>query len=262
MRPTRATQRPASRQPARLGAASGCGWVSSSSRWCSRCSAAGWCSCRASTRTSYAAMAAAEGMVRSPPGRARRHPGPQRHSRSPTRSTGDGGRRPDDDPGQGAGAREVPRQPARPRLLHHPQEAAHAGQPLRVHRAPGARHARPPTRSRPPTRTASRGSPPGPTRSATTRPATSPPTWSASWAPTSRSPAWSATFDTLLAGTDGSARYEVGDGNRIPLGESTIKPAVNGTTCTPRSTSTSSGTPSGCCARPSRTPAPTRASPS
>jgi len=37
------------------------------------------------------------------------------------------------------------------------------------------------------------------------------------------------TFDTQLAGHDGSSRYEVGGGNRIPLGESTIKPAVNGT---------------------------------
>ncbi|GAB3783523.1 peptidoglycan D,D-transpeptidase FtsI family protein [Nocardioides ungokensis] len=37
------------------------------------------------------------------------------------------------------------------------------------------------------------------------------------------------TFQTQLAGHDGSSRYEVGGGNRIPLGESTIKPAVNGT---------------------------------
>ena len=37
---------------------------------------------------SYAAMAAAEGMVAGrPPGRARRHPGPQRRSRWPTPST-------------------------------------------------------------------------------------------------------------------------------------------------------------------------------
>jgi cell division protein FtsI (penicillin-binding protein 3) len=36
------------------------------------------------------------------------------------------------------------------------------------------------------------------------------------------------TFDRQLAGTDGSARYEVGGGNRIPLGESTIEQAVNG----------------------------------
>ena len=37
------------------------------------------------------------------------------------------------------------------------------------------------------------------------------------------------TFDAQLAGKDGSARYEVGGGNRIPLGESTIEQAVNGT---------------------------------
>ena len=36
------------------------------------------------------------------------------------------------------------------------------------------------------------------------------------------------TFDTQLSGTDGSARYEIGGGNRIPLGESTIKRAVDG----------------------------------
>ena len=36
------------------------------------------------------------------------------------------------------------------------------------------------------------------------------------------------TFDAQLAGRDGSARYEVGGGNRIPLGESTIEPAVDG----------------------------------
>lgn len=36
------------------------------------------------------------------------------------------------------------------------------------------------------------------------------------------------TFDTRLSGTDGSARYEVGGGNRIPLGESTITEPVDG----------------------------------
>jgi cell division protein FtsI (penicillin-binding protein 3) len=36
------------------------------------------------------------------------------------------------------------------------------------------------------------------------------------------------TFDEQLAGTDGSARYAEGGGNRIPLGESTIDPAVDG----------------------------------
>jgi cell division protein FtsI (penicillin-binding protein 3) len=36
------------------------------------------------------------------------------------------------------------------------------------------------------------------------------------------------TFDKQLAGTNGSERYAVGDGNRIPLGNATIKPAVDG----------------------------------
>jgi cell division protein FtsI (penicillin-binding protein 3) len=36
------------------------------------------------------------------------------------------------------------------------------------------------------------------------------------------------TFDKRLAGTDGSETYEVGDGNRIPLGRSTVTPAHNG----------------------------------
>ncbi|MGB0098795.1 MAG: penicillin-binding protein 2 [Nocardioides sp.] len=36
------------------------------------------------------------------------------------------------------------------------------------------------------------------------------------------------TFDDMLSGTDGSARYEVGGGNRIPLGENTVTKPVNG----------------------------------
>ncbi|GAB6984719.1 peptidoglycan D,D-transpeptidase FtsI family protein [Nocardioides pyridinolyticus] len=36
------------------------------------------------------------------------------------------------------------------------------------------------------------------------------------------------TFDDLLSGTDGSARYEVGGGNRIPLGENTVTKPVDG----------------------------------
>jgi cell division protein FtsI (penicillin-binding protein 3) len=36
------------------------------------------------------------------------------------------------------------------------------------------------------------------------------------------------TFDAQLAGTDGSARYEVGAGKRIPLGENTITKPVDG----------------------------------
>ncbi len=37
-----------------------------------------------------------------------------------------------------------------------------------------------------------------------------------------------ATFDKQLAGRDGSERYAVGDGNRIPLAGGTIEPAVDG----------------------------------
>ena len=36
------------------------------------------------------------------------------------------------------------------------------------------------------------------------------------------------TFDAQLAGKDGTARYAVGGGNRIPLGESTVVPPTNG----------------------------------
>jgi cell division protein FtsI (penicillin-binding protein 3) len=36
------------------------------------------------------------------------------------------------------------------------------------------------------------------------------------------------TFDKQLSGTDGSERYEVGGGNRIPLGDSTVTEPVNG----------------------------------
>jgi cell division protein FtsI (penicillin-binding protein 3) len=35
-------------------------------------------------------------------------------------------------------------------------------------------------------------------------------------------------FGTYLAGTDGEAKYQVGGGNRIPLGDSTVTPAVDG----------------------------------
>jgi cell division protein FtsI (penicillin-binding protein 3) len=40
------------------------------------------------------------------------------------------------------------------------------------------------------------------------------------------------TFDNQLAGTDGKARYQVGGGNRIPLGENTVVPAVHGAALT------------------------------
>ena len=40
------------------------------------------------------------------------------------------------------------------------------------------------------------------------------------------------TFDRQLSGTDGTARFTVGGGNRIPLGENTLVPAKNGTPLT------------------------------
>ncbi len=40
------------------------------------------------------------------------------------------------------------------------------------------------------------------------------------------------TFDRQLAGTDGTARFQVGGGNRIPLGENTVVPAKNGSALT------------------------------
>ena len=36
------------------------------------------------------------------------------------------------------------------------------------------------------------------------------------------------TFNGYLSGTDGEARYEVGAGNRIPLGDNTVTQAVDG----------------------------------
>ncbi len=40
------------------------------------------------------------------------------------------------------------------------------------------------------------------------------------------------TFDRQLSGTDGTARFQTGGGNRIPLGENTVVPAKNGTPLT------------------------------
>ena len=41
-----------------------------------------------------------------------------------------------------------------------------------------------------------------------------------------------ASFDDYLSGKDGEARYEVGAGNRIPLGDNTVTPAVDGSDLT------------------------------
>ncbi len=40
------------------------------------------------------------------------------------------------------------------------------------------------------------------------------------------------TFDAQLSGTDGTARFQVGGGNKIPLGENTVVPAKDGTALT------------------------------
>lgn len=40
------------------------------------------------------------------------------------------------------------------------------------------------------------------------------------------------TFDRYLSGTDGTARFQTGGGNRIPLGENTLVPAKNGSPLT------------------------------
>ena len=70
------------------------------------------------------------------------------------------------------------------------------------------------------------------------------------------------TFDDQLSGTDGSATYEVGGGNRIPLGDSTTTDPVNGEDLQTTLDLTCSGTPSACSARPSSRPGPSPASPS
>ncbi len=122
-----------------------------------------------------------------PARRARRHPRPQR------RAAGHLGRRrhdrgrPVDDGRPGTGAGKVPRLPARGRLLHDPAAAPRGGQPVPVHRAPGALDRGRRRHRRRPRRPASTGSTPGTTRSVPTPPATSRRTWSASWAPTRRS---------------------------------------------------------------------------
>ena len=62
------------------------------------------------------------------------------------------------------------------------------------------------------------------------------------------------TFDTQLSGTDGSACYEIGGGNRLPLGESTITRPVDGKDLRTTIDQDRSGSPSGSSARRSRTP--------
>ena len=155
----------------------------------------------------------------------------------------------------GARAREVPRQPARTSTTSRSCRGCARRAAGSSTSPAGCPRRSPPTSSTRPTEAGLRG-PRHPARPGPRLPgrATSPPTWSASSGTDEALAGFERTFDALLAGTDGSARYAVGGGNRIPLGESTVAEPVDGRTCAPRSTSTCSGTPSGCCARPSRTP--------
>ena len=162
--------------------------------------------------------------------RARRHPRPQRPAARRLDRRADGRRRPADDRGPGAGDRAVPQRRSSTSTTSPCSSgcAAQGGQPVRVPRPPrpvDAGHRR--ARTRPRT-AATRGSPPAATRSAPTRPTTSPPTWSASSAPTSRYGGLEEVFNKALSGKDGSEKYEVGAGNRIPLGDNTTVPAVDG----------------------------------
>ena len=86
-----------------------------------------------------------------------------------------------------------------------------------------------PGRARTSTTSATRASTPAATRCAATRPRTSRPTSSASSTPRARRPtAPSCCSTTLLGGKDGSATYDVGGGNRIPLGDNSTTEPVDG----------------------------------
>ena len=232
VRPTRRPQRrrpgrAPPRQPARLGPPAAAARVHRHRDGAVGLRRAGWCSCRASTPTSYAAMAAAEGMVQVDAARrARRHPGPQRRAARRLGRRRDGGRGPVPDPAARAGAREVPRHPARRRLLRHPRRScaqkdsrfeyiARRVPATQGHRRGRRRRARPASTGSPPGRDPVRDYPAGDVAAnligfmGTDEPLAG----------------FERTFDGQLAGTDGSARYEVGGGNRIPLGDSTIEPA-------------------------------------
>ena len=206
-------------------------------------------------------MAAAEGMVEVElPGRAWRHPGPQRRAAGRLGRRDDGGRRPADDRRPGPRAREVPGQPARRRLLHDPAAAARGGEPLRVHRAPGPVHRRHQGRrrgrrgrvqgARHPPRPGPRL--PGPRRGRQHhrlhRHRRGPGRLRAHLRRAARRHRRLGPVRRRRRQPDPARR------EHHPRRRSTAP------TCTPRSTSTSSGTPSGCSGRPSRTPVRTPAS--
>ena len=174
-------------------------------------------------------MAAAEGMVTVElPGRAGRHPRPQRPAAGGVGRRDDGRRRPDADLGAGARARRASSPASSTSTTSRRCASCARGQPLRVHRPPGAVDAR--------RRRGRRRREPGlqgaghPARpdAQVPRPATSPPTWSGSWAPTSRSAASSARSTSCSpARTVGALR-----GRRRqpdPAGGRARSPAVDGT---------------------------------
>ena len=198
---------------------------------------------------------------RRPARRARRHPRPQRRAARRLGRRRDGRRRPGDDRGEGARAREVPRRAGSTSTTSTTLKALRTeGQAVRVHRPPGAVQQ---GRGRGRRRGGGRASKGLDTRHDPVRdyPAGDVAANLVGFMGTDEPLAgFERNFDNQLAGTDGSARYEVGGGNRIPLGESTIdRRRSTARTCRPRSTSTCSGTPSGCCARPSRTRGPSPA---
>ena len=120
------------------------------------------------------------------------------------------------------------------RLLPRARAAPGGGQPVPVHRPPGARRQGGRRGRRAPRRRASSASSCSATRCGSTRPATSRPTSSASSAPRSSDGSARAlagledSFDDYLSGVDGEARYEMGAGAQIPLGDNTVSPAVDG----------------------------------
>ena len=128
-------------------------------------------------------------------------------------------------------AGQVPGQPPRRRLLRHARRScATGGQPVRVHRPPGALD---PGHRRRSDAAQARGFEGLDTRR---DPVRDYPADDVGGQPgrlhghrtTSPLAGFERTFDTQLAGTDGSARYEVGGGNRIPLGDNTTTKAVDG----------------------------------
>ncbi len=155
---------------------------------------------------------------------------PQRRPAGGVARRADDRRRPDARPRTTPRDRLGPRRRGSASTTSRPLERLRrARHPVPLHRPPGPLDRRARAWS-PSSRTpATRGSTPGATRCAATRPRTSRRTSSASSTPrASRRPALERIFDTLLAGKDGSATYDVGGGNRIPLGDNSVTEPVDG----------------------------------